>query len=56
MTSSDTDTGSGKYVAIINVYGGVEEYCKKLSELRWLLKENRRELDIELINERIKFK
>jgi hypothetical protein len=43
-------------VVVINVYGGIEEYCKKLGELRWLLKENRREIDVESINERIKFR
>ncbi len=43
----------------INVYGaeGVQAYCKRLGELRWLLQTEQRakDVDIEFINERLKF-
>lgn len=43
---------------LYNVYGGVEELTKKLSELRWLLvKELRGEsIDVDRIDEKIVFR
>lgn len=46
---------NGKDITII-VYGNLEEYCKRMSELRWLLASNRDEGEVEKINTRIRFK
>ena len=39
----------------MNVYEEVEDYCGRLGELRWL-REERSEMEVERINERIRFR
>lgn len=40
----------------INIYGDFDEFCGKLGELRWLLREGRKDLDLEAINKGLKFR